>query len=700
LFFGLGYSQKDEIIENGNEKKIVPPMAKKIKKELTIHGHTRIDYYYWLNQRENPEVVKHLEAENQYKDAILKPTEGLQKKLYDEIVRRIKKTDMSVPYKYQGYYYYQRYEGEGEYPIYCRKKGDLKNKEEILLNVNEMAKGYDFFYVAGHSVSPDNNMLAYGVDTVSRRKYKIYFKNLKTNEVSKDVLTNTTGRAVWANDNKTVFYSTKDKTLRSYKIFNHVIGTDVSHDREIFHETDPTFSTYVFKSKSRKYIFIGSFHTLSSEYRFIKADNPDDQFKVIQKREKNLEYDVDQYGDYFYIKTNYRAKNFKLIRTPIASPSKENWLDVIPHRDDVLLMNFEIFENFLVLGERKEGLRQLRVKKWDGKGDYYIRFEEEAYMSYISTNPEFETDVLRYGYTSLTTPNSIFDYDMNTRKQKLLKREEVVGEFDPGNYKSERFYVAVRGKTRVPVSLVYKKEMTRNGKNPLLLYGYGSYGASMDPYFSSVRLSLLDRGFIFAIAHIRGGQEMGRQWYDDGKLLKKKNTFYDFIDCAKYLIQEKYTCSDKLFAMGGSAGGLLMGAVVNMEPELFNGIIAGVPWVDVVTTMLDDSIPLTSAEYDEWGDPRQKDYYEYMLSYSPYDNVEAKPYPAMLVTTGLHDSQVQYFEPAKWIQKLREMSTSRNKILLHVNMEAGHGGVSGRFRRHKETAMEYAFMLDLSGINQ
>lgn len=698
LFSGLGYSQKEK--NSKNKKELAPPIAKKIKKELTMHGHTRIDYYYWLNQRENPEVARHLEAEIQYKNAVLKPTEALQKKLYDEIVGRIKKTDMSVPYKYRGYYYYQRYKGEGEYPIYCRKEGDLKNKEEKLLDVNEMAMGYDFFHVAGHSISPNNNMLAYGVDTVSRRKYTIYFKNLKSGEILKDELTNTTGRAVWANDNKTVFYSTKDNTLRSYKIFKHVIGTDVLRDREIFHEKDPTFATYVFKSKSRKYIFIGSFHTLSSEYWFINADSPTEQFKIIQKREKNLEYDVDQYGDYFYIRTNYRAKNFKLTKAPIISPSKESWLDVIPHRDDVLLMNFEIFKNFLVLGERKEGLRQLRVKNWDGKEDYHIRFGEDAYMTYISTNPEFETDVLRYGYTSLTTPKSIFDYDMNTRKQKLLKQQEVIGDFDPGNYQAERFFVTVRDKTRVPVSLVYKKGVTRDGKNPLLLYGYGSYGASMDPYFSSVRLSLLDRGFIYAIAHIRGGQEMGRQWYEEGKLFKKKNTFYDFIDCARYLIQKKYTCSEKLFAMGASAGGLLMGVVVNMEPELFRGIIAGVPWVDVVTTMLDDSIPLTTAEFDEWGDPRQKDYYEYMLSYSPYDNVEAKPYPTVLVTTGLHDSQVQYFEPAKWVQKLREMSTSRNKILFHINMEAGHGGVSGRFRRHKETAMEYAFMLDLSGINQ
>jgi oligopeptidase B len=554
--------------------------------------------------------------------------------------------------------------------------------------------------VAGHSVSPDNHLLAYGVDTVSRRKYTIHFKNLKTGEIMADEIPNTTGSAVWAADNKTVFYAAKDDTLRAYKIFRHILGAPVTEDTEIFHEADPTFSVYVFKSKSRDYIFIGSFHTLSSEYRYIRAEEPEAEFRIIQPRERDLEYDVEHFGDHFYIRTNLEAENFRLMKAVIADPGKDQWEEVIPHRPEVLLENFEIFKNHLVLGERKEGLRQLRVRRWDGSEDYYVEFDEPAYTSYVSTNPEFDTPILRYGYTSLTTPTSTFDYNMDTREKELLKQEEVVGDFSPGDYRSERFMVTARDSVRVPVSLVYHKDVDRSGENPLLLYGYGSYGYSMDPYFSSSRLSLLDRGFIFAIAHIRGGEEMGRQWYENGKLLNKKNTFTDFIDCARYLVEKKYTNPDRLFIMGGSAGGLLMGAVVNMEPDLFRGVVAGVPWVDVVTTMLDDSIPLTTAEYDEWGDPNKKEYYDYMLSYSPYDNVTAQDYPDMLVTTGLHDSQVQYFEPAKWVQKLREFNTGDSRILLHINMGGGHGGVSGRFRRHRETAMEYAFMLNLVGITK
>jgi len=700
VVFAYSKTKNEKKKELKIDKKIKPPVAQKIKKELTIHAHTRIDNYFWLNERENPKVLELLKAENKYKDAIMENTKDLEDKLYKEIIGRIKKTDMSVPYKYQGYYYYTRYEEKSEYPIYCRKKENLKGKEEVLLNVNEMAKGYKYFHVADHSVSSNNNMIAYGVDTVSRRKYKLYFKNLETGEILKEEISNTTGRATWANDNKTVFYSKKDKTLRSYKIFKHVIGTDVSKDKEIFHEKDPTFSTFVFKSKSKKYVFIGSYHTLSSEYRFLEANQPDGEFKIIQKREKYFEYSVDHYKDKFYIRTNYKAKNFKLMETSLKKTSKENWRDVIPHRKNVLLESFEIFKDFLVLGERENGLTELRVIRWDKKDDYYINFKEQTYMVYISTNTEFDIDLLRFGYTSLTTPNSIFDYNMNSKERKLLKQEEVISDFDPKNYFAERLYVTARDKTKVPISLVYKKGLKKDGNNPLLLYGYGSYGASMNPYFSSVRLSLLDRGFIYAIAHVRGGQEMGRSWYEDGKLLKKKNTFFDFIDCVEYLTKEKYTSSKKLFAMGGSAGGLLMGAVVNMRPDLFKGIVASVPWVDVITTMLDDSIPLTTAEFDEWGDPKKKEYYEYMLSYSPYDNVAEKAYPAMLISTGLHDSQVQYFEPAKWVQKLREKSTSKNVILFHINMTGGHGGVSGRFRRYKETAMKYAFMLDLAGTKK
>jgi len=695
FFIGVGFSQEKKAEETK------PPVAKKIKKELTIHGDTRIDNYFWLNERDNPEVIDYLKAENEYLKTVMKHTEPLQEKLYKEIIGRIKQTDMSVPYKEQGYYYYTRYEEAKEYPIYCRKKGNLEAEEEILLNVNEMAEGYKFYNVAGLTVSSDNNLIAYGVDTVSRRKYTIYFKNLKTGEILKDQIPITSGRAAWANDNKTVFYAVRDEeTLRPYKIMRHVLGTDVSTDKEIFIETDVTFNTYVNKSKSKKFIFIGSFHTLYSEMRFLDADNPEGEFKIIQPREKDLLYRVDHYQDKFYIGTNWKAKNFRLMETPIDKTTKENWKEVIPHRKDVLLEEFEVFKEFLVVNERKKGLTHLRIIRWDGESDHYLDFGEQTYVAYIARNPEFDTDLLRFGYMSLTTPNSIFDYNMKTKEKKLLKQQEVVGDFDPKNYKAERLYATAKDGIKVPISLVYRKGLKKNGDNPCLLYGYGSYGASMDPYFSSPRLSLLDRGFVFVIAHIRGGQEMGRWWYEDGKLLKKKNTFTDFIACAEHIIAEKFTSPEKLFANGASAGGLLMGAVVNMRPDLFKGVIAGVPWVDVITTMLDDSVPLTTAEFDEWGDPKKKEYYDYMLSYSPYDNVEAKDYPAMMVTTGLHDSQVQYFEPAKWVAKLRAIKTDDNLLILDTDMTSGHGGASGRFRRYKRTTLMYSFMLDQLGIKE
>jgi len=682
-------------------KTIKPPVAKIIPKELTAHGHTRIDNYYWLNQRDNPEVMAYLEAENSYKGAVMAHTKDFQEKLFDEIVGRIKQTDMSVPYKDQDYYHYIRFEEGSEYPIYCRKKESIEAEEEIVLNVNEMAKGYDFYNVAGYSTSSNNNLIAYGVDTVSRRLYTLYFRDLTTGEAFDDQILNTSGRAAWTNDNKTVFYALKDTTtLRPYKIMKHVLGTDPSQDKEIYEEKDETFNTGVYKTKSKKYMIIAAYQSLSTEYRFLDADNPDGEFNIIQPREKDHEYSVDHFQDKFYIHTNLDAKNFRLMETPVNKTTKENWKEVIPHRDDVLLQGFEIFKNHLVLSERKNGLTQIRIIKWTDKSEHYLDFGEEAYLAYISMNPDFDTNLLRYGYTSLTTPNSTYDYDMNTREKTLLKREEVVGDFNPDNYVTERHYTTARDGTKVPISLVYRKGLEKDGNNPLLLYGYGSYGASMEPTFSSVRLSLLDRGFVYATAHIRGGSEMGRYWYEEGKLFNKKNTFYDFIDCAEYLIEQKLTNPDKLFALGGSAGGLLMGAVVNMRPDLWKGILAGVPWVDVITTMLDSSIPLTSSEYDEWGDPNQKEYYEYMLSYSPYDNVEAKDYPAMLVTTGYHDSQVQYFEPAKWVAKLRAMKTDNNPLIFHINMEGGHGGVSGRFRRLRETALEFAFMLDLVGIKE
>ncbi len=697
LSVACGTTEKAEI----SAATIKPPIATKIPKELTAHGQTRIDNYYWLNERDNPKVMEYLKAENAYKEAVMAHTKNFQEKLYNEIVGRIKQTDMSVPYKDQGYYRYTRYEEGTEYPIYCRKKGNVDAEEEILLNVNKMAKGYDFFNVAGYTTSSNNNLIAYGVDTVSRRLYTLYFKDLTSGEVLNDQIPNTEGRAAWANDNKTVFYALKDTTtLRPYKIMKHVLGTAVASDKVIYTEEDETFNIDVYKTKSKKFLFIISYHTLSTEYRFCDADSPDGEFRIIQPRERNLEYNVDHFQDYFYIRTNLDAKNFRLMKTPIDRTTKENWTEVIPHSDDILLEGFEIFSNYLVLSERKNGLTQLRIIKWSDRSEHYLDFGEEAYLAYISMNPDFDTDLLRYGYTSLTTPNSIYDYNMDTREKTLLKQEEVLGNFDPNNYFTERHFATARDGTKVPISLVYRKGLEKDGNNPLLLYGYGSYGYSTDPAFDSTILSLLDRGFVYAIPHIRGGSEMGRYWYEEGKLLNKKNTFTDFIDCAEYLIAQKFTNPDKMFAMGGSAGGLLMGAVVNMRPDLWKGVIADVPYVDVITTMLDTSIPLTTSEFDEWGNPSNKEYYDYMLSYSPYDNVEAKDYPAMLVTTGFHDSQVQYFEPAKWVAKLRAMKTDNNLLIFHINMEAGHGGVSGRFRQYREIALDFAFMFDLLGIKK
>ncbi len=686
--------------EKRSPETIAPPRAEKIPKKLTIHGHTRIDNYYWLNQRENPKVIEYLKAENRYKNAMMKHTEKLQKRLYKEIIGRIKKTDMSVPYLDNGYYYYTRYEKDQEYPIYARKKGGLDAEEEIMLNVPQMADGYSYYSVRGLQVSENNRYLAFGVDTVSRRRYTIYFKDLKSGKMLPDRLSNTTGSAVWANDNKTVFYTKKDPTLRAYKIMRHILGTDPSEDVEIFNEKDKTFSTGIYKSKSRKFLIIGSYSTLSTEMRILDADDPYGKFRIFQKRQRDHEYSIYHFKDRFYILTNWNAKNFRLMETGTDKTEKKYWKEVIPHRNNVLLNSVEIFKDYLVLAERKDGLRQIRVINQSSNEDYYIDFGEEVYVAYPSINREFDTEILRYSYSSLTTPNTTYDFNMKTREKRLLKREEVLGKFNPEDYHAERLWATARDGTRVPISVVYKKGLKKDGNNPCLLYGYGSYGASMDPYFSSARLTLLNRGFVYAIAHVRGGSEMGRYWYEEGKLLKKKNTFTDFIDCAEHLINEGFTNPDKLFAMGGSAGGLLMGAVANMRPDLFKGILALVPWVDVVTTMLDESIPLTTAEFDEWGNPKNKKYYYYMLSYSPYDNVERKDYPAMLVTTGLHDSQVQYFEPTKWVAKLRDMKTDNNLLIIDIDMESGHGGASGRFKRYKRIALEYAFMFDQLGMKR
>ncbi len=680
------------------KEKIMPPVAKKVTKELTTHGDTRIDNYYWMNDREDPEVIAHLVAENAYKDAVMKHTESLQKTLFDEIKSKIKQEDESVPYKKNGYYYYTREVADKEYYLVCRKKETLDSKENVMLDVNKMGEGYEYFALGGAAVSPDNKMVAYGVDTVSRREYTIHFKNLETGEILKDKIPLTTGGATWANDNKTVYYVLKDDvTLRSEKIMKHTLGTPVEKDEVVFYEEDETFSTFIYKTKSEKYLIIGSESTLSSEYQFLDANNPDGKFKIIQPRTEKLEYSVDHFGNDFYIRTNLDALNFKLVKTPVSASEKENWKEVIPNRDDVFFSDFDILKDYLVVSERKEGISQLRVLPWSGN-EYTIQFKEEVYTVRSNVNLDFDTDVFRFSYTSMTTPNSVFDFNLKTKERVLLKQDEVLGGFDKNDYETKRIYATAGDGTKIPMSIVYKKGVTKNGNNPALIYGYGSYGATMDPGFRLSILPLLDRGFVYAIAHIRGGQINGRAWYEDGKLLKKMNTFTDFNDCAQYLIDEKYTSSEKLFAMGGSAGGLLMGACINLKPDLYKGVIAAVPFVDVVTTMLDESIPLTTGEFDEWGNPKIEKYYNYMLSYSPSDQVEAKNYPALLVTTGLHDSQVQYWEPAKWVAKLRELKTDNNLLVFHINMDFGHGGASGRFKWIEETALEYAFILDQLGI--
>lgn len=677
------------------------PVAKKINKELTQHGDVRIDPYYWLNERTSPDVIDYLTNENAYTKGMLAHTEKLQETIYEEIVGRIKKDDTSVPYQKNGYFYQTQYQEENEYPVYVRKSTADQAAEEVMLNVNELAKDFSYFATGGLSVSPNNKILAYGEDTLSRRIYTIRFKDLETGKMIEDQIPNTTGSVTWAADNKTVFYSIKDEALRSYKIFKHKLGTDPANDQEIYHEADETFRTFIYKTKSQKYLIIGSFATLTNEYRILEADNPDGEFRLFQPRDRagNLEYSFDHKDDKFYIVTNYQAKNFRLMETDENKTGINNWKEVIPNRPDVLLEDIELFDDYMVVSERKNGITNIRVIGNDGS-DHYIDFGEKAYLAYTSTNAELNTEIVRLGYQSMTTPSTIFDYNMKTRKLEQRKQTEVVGDFAPANYQSERFFVKAKDGAEIPVSLVYKKGTKKDGTAPLLLYAYGSYGANMEPYFSAARLSLLDRGFIYVIAHIRGGQEMGRQWYEDGKLLKKKNTFTDYIDCAEYLIAEKYADPNRLFAMGGSAGGLLMGAVVNMRPDLWRGVVAAVPFVDVVTTMLDETIPLTTGEFDEWGNPKDKEYYDYMMSYSPYDNIEKKDYPNILVTTGLHDSQVQYWEPAKWVAKLRDLKTDHNMLLLSTEMEAGHGGASGRFKRNKETAKEYAFMVDLAGEEQ
>lgn len=691
----------------------IAPVAEKQPHKLEMHGDVRVDDYYWMKlsdaqkeaktpDEQTQKTLDYLNAENAYQKEVLGHTADFQKNLYEEMVARVDQTDQSVPVKVNGYWYYTRYEEGEDYPFYCRKPGELEADEEIMLNGPDMGKDKSYFAIGGRSVSEDNKLLAYGEDLVSRREYTLYFKNLETGEMLDDKIERTTGGATWANDNKTVFYAVKDPlTLRSHRIYRHVLGTPQSSDELIFEEKDDTYGTFVYKTKSRKYLIIGSYQTLATEYRFLSADDPYGEWRIFEPRQRDHEYSIAQYGDDFYIVTNWEAKNFRLMKTPVDQTERANWKEVIAHRPEVLLEGIEIFKNYLVVEERSNALTHIRVKPWDGSEEHYLEFQDPAYSAGVGANPEFDTHIMRFGYTSLTTPSSVYDYDLKSKERTLKKQQKVLGgTFSPDNYSSERVFAKSDDGKMVPMSIVYRKGFKKDGSQPVLLYGYGSYGNSIDPYFSSVRLSLLDRGFAFAIAHIRGGQELGRSWYEDGKLMKKKNTFTDFIDCGEWLVENGYTSTDHLYAMGGSAGGLLMGAIINMKPDMWNGVVAAVPFVDVITTMLDEDIPLTTGEYDEWGNPNDKAAYNYIKSYSPYDNIETKCYPNLLITTGYWDSQVQYWEPAKWIAKLRDLRTCDNQLLMFCNMDAGHGGASGRFEKYKEIALEYAFLFNLEGIGE
>ena len=677
--------------------KLNEPIAKKIEKILSIHGDERVDEYYWLSKRGDSKVLDYLNSENKYREELMKDYKELENNIFNEIKSRIKEDDSSVPYFDNKYFYYTRYEKDKQYPIYCRKNGSLDSEEEILIDANIMSEDHEYFRIGDIEISPDNKIMAYSVDTVSRRIYSIYFKNLETGITSSKIIPNTSGSITWANDNKTIFYNLKDlETLRTERVMKYVLDTNGS-EKEIYYEEDETFSVYSYKTKSDKFIVIGSSATLSQEYRYIDASNPDGDFILFDKRVDGLEYSISHFKNKWYILTNKdNATNFKLMVCNEKNTKKENWDEFISHNEETLLEGIDIFKDYLVITERNNGLRRINIKPWDNSESHYIDFDEEVYSLYSSTNSQMNTEKFRYSYSSMTTPNSVVEYDMVKRDTVILKETEVLGgKFDKKNYHTMRVWAPTSDGEKVPISLVYKKDLFREGENPLLLYGYGSYGITNNASFSSVRLSLLDRGFVYAIAHVRGSQYLGRKWYDDGKMFNKKNTFKDFIDSGKFLIKQGFANEDKLFAMGGSAGGLLMGAVLNMAPEIFKGVIAAVPFVDVITTMLDEDIPLTTFEYDEWGNPNNKDPYDYMLSYSPYDQVDNKDYPAILITTGYHDSQVQYFEAAKWIARLRDRRTNNEPLLLYCNMDAGHGGASGRFEAYKETAMEYAFFISL-----
>ncbi len=677
-----------------------PPVARVAPVADTTHGHVRVDDYRWMRERGSPEVTEYLEAENAYTDATMRHTEDLQEALFEEMVARIKETDFEVPYRKGDYFYYSRTEEGKQYPIYCRKTGSLEADEEIILDQNVLAEGYDFLEIGNIEMSPDHRLMAYSIDVTGAEEFTLYVKDLETGELLPDVLEGIDYDLAWANDNRTLFYTTFDDAKRTDRLWRHALGTDVSQDVLIHHEPNESLWVSIDKTLSEAYLVLTLSSMTSSEQHVLGADDPSGRFRLVQPREDEVEYYLSHRGDQFFIRTNRDAKNYKVVTAPVSSPGKKNWKTVIPHREDVKVERFYVFTDYLVVFERDRGLRKIRVRNLHEPSDYYIELPEPVYAVWQGDNREFDTTVFRFEYTSYVTPQSVFDYDMDTRERELLKQDEILGGYDPSLYASQRFFATTEDGTEVPVSIVYRSHSRDQRPSPLFLTGYGAYGSSMDAWFSSRRLSLLDRGFVYAMAHVRGGGEMGEAWYDDGKLLNKMNTFTDFIACAEHLIAEGYTTKEQLCISGGSAGGLLIGAVLNMRPDLWGVVLASVPFVDAINTMLDDSIPLTVGEYDEWGNPNEKEYYDYMLTYSPYDNIAAQDYPDILITASLNDQRVQYWEAAKWAAKLRATKTDDNVLLLKINMGAGHGGSSGRYDWMREVAFEYAFVLDRLGIDR
>lgn len=676
-----------------------PPKAKKVLQTLEKHGLSWGDPYYWLRDRDNPEVLRHLENENSYTENFMADTKELQEKIYQEILGRIKETDLSVPVKIGPYFYYSRTEKGKQYAIFCRKKESLQADEEIYLDQNKLAEGHSYFRVGISKISPNHQMLAYSTDTNGSEMYTVFVKNLETGELLKDQIPNTYANLEWAADNQTFFYTILDEAKRPYKLMRHHLGTNPSADVLVHHEKDDSFFLSIYKTKDRKYLMLDLSSKITSEIHYLEAARPQDSFRVIQARERKHEYSAEHYEGRFLIVTNDQAVNFRLMETAVASPAKTHWKEIIPSRPEIKLEGMSLFKNHWVLYEREKGLTHIRIMNPQTRESYLVDFPEPVYTAEAAGNPEYDTETLRFEYTSLVTPSSVFDFNMKTKQRELKKQQEVLGGYDAAQYVSERLWASSHDGVKVPISIVYKKGLQKDGNNPLFLYGYGSYGISIDPGFSSTRLTLLNRGFVFAIAHIRGGGDLGRPWYEDGKFLKKKNTFQDFIAAAEYLIREKYTSPEKLVIEGASAGGLLMGAVTNLRPDLFKAVIAKVPFVDVIHTMLDETLPLTVTEYDEWGNPDDKAFFDYMLSYSPYDNVQKKSYPIMLITGGLNDPRVQYWEPAKWALKLRDHQLGNQPILLKMEMGSGHSGPSGRYEYLKEIAFDDAFLFKVLGIS-